>query len=78
MNNKSKFYVTYYRNKMNGYRTNNKAIECPDETAAQQCAMDLYSLVETRRVSINRCGRLPKNTTVIPYEKYKTGEYHKL
>ena len=58
---------------MHGYRSNTIAIECESFEQARDVAMDIYAYNGTMFVNINKCGRLPKNTTIISYEEYKKG-----
>lgn len=54
------------------------AIECADFETARDCASDIYSLHGIAYVNVNKCGRLPKNTTIIKYEDYKNGKYYNM
>ena len=71
-------YVTYRWALLGGNLSGRKAISCPSKEYAMQCAYDIRSIVGIRNVRINACGRLRKDTRVIPYESYVTGQFHKM
>lgn len=64
-------YATFKWLDLGGYHTNTKAIACPTEENLRDCVMDICSLNGLINLRINRCGRLPKGTTIIPWEVYK-------
>ena len=64
-------YATFKWIDIGGYHTNTKAIQCPTEEDLRDCIMDVCSLVGLINLRINRCGRLPKGTTIITWEEYK-------
>ena len=72
---KGKFYCTFKWRLMRGYRSRTIAIECESFEQARDVAMDIYSINGTMFVSINKCGRLPKNAVTISYEDYKKKVY---
>jgi len=53
-------------------------IENNDINFAWDCARDIYSIHGIVYVKVNKCGRLPKNTTIIKYEDYKNGKYYNM
>lgn len=55
-----------------------KAIECDNFSIARAVASDIYSLDGIAYVNINKCGRLPKGSTIISYTDYKNGKYYNM
>ena len=72
---KKKAYCTYKWRLIGGIHSETKAIVCDSYETALEVARDIYSLSGILYVNINRCGRLPKDTTLIPYSEYENGEY---
>lgn len=72
------YYATYRWREMFGNYSNTKAIRCNGEEQLRNCVMDICSINGLMNLRINRCGKLPKNATVISYEDYENGKFLKL
>lgn len=57
-----------------GIKKVSRAIECPGEQELKECLMELSSMAALDFVRANRCGKLLKQTEVIPWEQYKQGK----
>ena len=75
---KSIYYATYCWREMHGNHSNTKAIRCEGEEQLRDCVMDICSLHGLMNLRINRCGKLPKNATIISFQDYKNGKFIKL
>ena len=64
-------YVTFKWNELGGVHSKAKAIECPTEEDMRECVADICSLAGIVNIRINKCGRLPKYTKIIPWKVYK-------
>ena len=64
-------YVTFKWVLLGDIHSNTKAIECPTEEDMRECVADICSLAGIANIRINKCGRLPKYTKIIPWKVYK-------
>lgn len=64
-------YVTFKWIELGGIHSRTRAIECPTEEDMRECVADICSIVGIINIRLNKCGRLPKDTKIIPWKVYK-------